>query len=102
MSGAREVQVNVCPATVRWFPSRAAALNCCERLRPASVADAGLTTTDRTICDTDSVVVPDTPPVVAVIVATPFATAVARPVAGSIVATPVGAAHQVKTCPRSV
>src|SRR3989442_7002712 len=99
MSGARELQVNVGPATWRWFPSRATALNCCVRLRPTSVADAGLTTTDRTICDTDSVVVPDTAPVVAVIVVTPFATAVARPVAGSIVATPVGAGDQVKTCP---
>src|SRR2546425_1282992 len=99
MSGARELQVNVGPATWRWFPSTATALNCCVRLRATSVADAGLTTTDRTICDTDSVVVPDTAPVVAVIVVTPFATAVARPVAGSIVATPVGAADQVKTCP---
>src|SRR6059036_2254551 len=97
-----DVQVNICPATDFWFPSLASALNFCVRLRAISFADGGLTTTDRTTCDTNSEAVPDTPPVVAVIVVRPFATVVARPVAASIVATPVGAADQLNTCPATV
>src|SRR6266516_3095896 len=100
MRGCEEAHVKVCPCTRFPLASCATALNCCVSPRASSVALAGVTTTDLTICATDRVAVPDTPPVVAVIVVTPFASAVASPVTGSIVATPAGEADHVKLRPR--
>src|SRR5439155_19522802 len=93
-------QLNTCPATVFPFRSCATAVNCCERPSASSVVLTGLTTTDVTICATDSAAVPATPPVVAVIVATPFASAVATPVTASNVASPAADAD-VADRPRS-
>ena len=76
------------------FASFATAVNCCVSPSASSVAVAGLTTTEPTACTTDSTAVPDTPAIVAEIVATPFATAVARPVTGSMATTPAGDADQ--------
>src|SRR5207249_85975 len=89
-SGLSAVHVNACPGTTLPFASFATAVNCCVSPSASSVAVAGLTTTEPTACTTDSTAVPDTPAIVAEIVATPFATAVARPVTGSMATTPAG------------
>ena len=93
-SGLSAVHVNACPGTTLPFASFATAVNCCVSPSASSVAVAGLTTTEPTACTTDSTAVPDTPAIVAEIVATPFATAVARPVTGSMATTPAGDADQ--------
>src|SRR2546428_12036218 len=72
-----------CRLLLDHFRSCATALNCCERPSASSVVLTGLTTTDVTICATDSAAVPATPPVAAVIVATPFATAVPTPLSAT-------------------
>src|SRR5881628_2579995 len=101
-SPSDDVHVNDWPGTTLPFASLATALNCCVSPSTSSVADAGVTTTDVTACSTDSVAVPDTPPVVAVMVVTPFASAVARPVAASTVATAGDEDVQLKICPAMV
>src|SRR6266511_2528064 len=85
---ADDFQVNVRSGTGLPRASLAMASKCCVSPRALRVAVAGLTSTATTTCKTPSVADPDTPAVVAVIVAVPLASAVARPVAGSTVATP--------------
>src|SRR2546422_471514 len=97
--GTELLQENVCPGMRLPFPSRATAVNCCVSPSASSVELAGETTTDLTTCATDSDALPGTPFAVAVIVATPFPSAVARPVAGSTVATPGGELVQANVCP---
>src|SRR5439155_1719439 len=99
MSGCAEAHVKACPGTGFPFASCATAVNCCVSPSASSVAVAGLTTTEPTACTTDSTAVPDTPAIVAEIVATPFATAVARPVTGSMATTPAGDADQANVPP---
>src|SRR6266545_4786874 len=98
IAGTDEAHVNACPATERPFPSSATALNCCVSPSALNVAVAGLTTTDVTTWLTVSVAAPETPPVVAVIVAGPFASAVTSPL-GSTVAIRPSDDVQAKLCP---
>src|SRR5207249_3910094 len=98
IAGSDELQVNVWPATGRPFPSSATAPYCCSKLTLASAADAGLTTTDLTICATASVAVPETPLAAAVIVAVPFPIAVTTPL-GSTRATSVLSDVHANGCP---
>ena len=98
IAGSDELQVNVWPATGRPFPSSATAPYCCSKLTLASAADAGLTTTDLTICATASVAVPETPLAAAVIMAVPFPIAVTTPL-GSTRATSVLSDVHANGCP---
>jgi hypothetical protein len=80
MLASDDVHATVCPGTRLPLASSGAAVNCTVSLKDAKVDVVGVTVTAVTRWATVTAAVPDTPPIAAVIVALPLATAVTRPV----------------------
>jgi hypothetical protein len=94
-----ETQRNVTSWRAEPIASLATALNCCVAPIAASVCASGLTSTVATTWLTTSDAEPDTPAVVAVIVAVPLSTAVTSPIVAFTVATLVADELHTNVCP---
>jgi hypothetical protein len=84
VAAADVAHVKAVPLTVLPPASRAVAVNCTVEPSEVSVDGVGVTVTDEATCATVAVAVPANDPIIAVITAVPFATAVTRPLAETV------------------